>query len=268
MAEEDRSSGDDSEYANYEFVARKKPSGSTAASSSTPIVESASERSSIDSAPSAKIQKKFPPKSSLEETFSNEDTTLAQILESLKQGKATPSASTGHQSDDEPDAEMMEEFATVKAHLEESSSDKSADIGEEEDSVEISSMDADDEPLEKEDVSAAEASVAVGIVNTTNNTVDEDYDIDAAHSLMFYFGDAAVVWPLFTHRGLLDERNIDVRSYDRYNIVDFLKLRQLYSTVVVVIPYCKRVILEFYANLTSSIEDPKSSKYGLVYLRG
>ncbi|XP_073153432.1 uncharacterized protein [Henckelia pumila] len=129
-------------------------------------------------------------------------------------------------------------------------------------------MDADEDPLDQEDVSAAAASVAVGVVNTTDNTVDEEYDMDAAHSLTFYSGDAAATWPLLAHRGLLDERNIDVRSYDRYNLIDFLKLRQLYSTVVVVISYCKRVILEFYANLTSSIEDPESAKYGLVYLRG
>ncbi|XP_073159269.1 uncharacterized protein [Henckelia pumila] len=62
--------------------------------------------------------------------------------------------------------------------------------------------------------------------------------MDAAHSLMFYSGDAAAVWPLVAHRGLLDERNID------------------------------RVIMEFYANLTSSIEDTESAKYVLVYLRG
>ncbi|XP_073123727.1 uncharacterized protein [Henckelia pumila] len=92
--------------------------------------------------------------------------------------------------------------------------------------------------------------------------------MDAAHSLIFYSGDAAAVWPLFAHRGLLDERNIDVLSYYRYNLIDFLKLRLLYSTVVAVIPYCKRVILEFYANLTASIEDPESAKYRLVYLRG
>ncbi|XP_073120620.1 uncharacterized protein [Henckelia pumila] len=173
---------------------------------------------------------------------------------------------------------MMKEFAQGKAHQDSASSsstdsaadssDKSADIGEEEDSEDVSGMDADEDPLDQEDVSAAAASVAIGIVNTTDNTVDEDYDMDAAHSLIFYSGDAAATWPLLAHRGLLDERNIDVRSYDRYNLIDFLKLRQLYSTVVAVIPYCKRVILEFYANLTASIEDPESAKYGLVYLRG
>ncbi|XP_073121980.1 uncharacterized protein [Henckelia pumila] len=175
----------------------------------------------------------------------------------------------------------MGEFAKGKAHQDSGNSsssssvdsgadslDKSADIEDEEDSDEVSSMDGDDEPLEKEDISTAEASVAVGVVNTTDNTVDEKYDTDSAHSLMFYSGEAANFWPLFIHRGLLDERNIDVRSYDKYNLVDFLKLRKLYSTVVVVIPYCKRVILEFYANLTSSIEDLESVKYGLVYLWG
>ncbi|XP_073294540.1 uncharacterized protein [Primulina huaijiensis] len=58
-----------------------------------------------------------------------------------------------------------------------------------------------------------------------------------------------------------------MEAFSRNNLIYFLKSRGLFSTISSVQPYCPKVVLEFYGNLSSGVGNASSAKFGQVFVR-
>ncbi|XP_073056981.1 uncharacterized protein [Primulina eburnea] len=102
---------------------------------------------------------------------------------------------------------------------------------------------------------------------TSSDNIDlNDYDLSSSFN-MFYTEEAFSNWSLYANRALIEERNADMEAFSRKNLIEFLKSRGLLSTVSSALPYCHKVVLEFYVNLSPSISDARSPKFGRVFVR-
>ncbi|XP_073019480.1 uncharacterized protein [Primulina eburnea] len=244
LLDPDFSSGDDSADDDFELVARPKP---TVAAKETGSTSRAHKKSPV-TVPQNVAEKE--PSAESEE----DEQSLAEFLAQLKDEKA---AKKTIPDEDEPDPEMMKEFEQNQPGAATDSSSSSVS--------DFESEEQDDG--ESEDIAAADVGAAEDVADTEDNTDSIDYDLSKSFSPQFYSESALELWPLFISRELIEEKNIDVDAYGRYNLIAFLKKRKLLSTVTTVMPYCRRAVLEFYCNLLRSVADEDSAKYGRVYVR-
>ncbi|KAK4342415.1 hypothetical protein RND71_038231 [Anisodus tanguticus] len=86
------------------------------------------------------------------------------------------------------------------------------------------------------------------------------------YSSMFQTKSCSSNWNWFKNRGVRGEKVIDLTSFSKNGLVDFLSSRNILSSVSGKNPYCEKVIKVFYANLMLAVKDTTSKKFGKVYL--
>lgn len=115
--------------------------------------------------------------------------------------------------------------------------------------------------------SATDEGVEENVAHTEDNTADTGYDMLLAFSNVHYSKASADMWDIYSHHELIEEKNVDLTSFDKQNLVVFFKDIKIY-TVSQVIPFSGIPVLEFYNNVTSQVGDERSARYGKVFVRG
>ncbi|XP_075491941.1 uncharacterized protein LOC142530064 [Primulina tabacum] len=218
--------GDDSDDANYEFVARKK--------SNPPPKEGKS--TSSNATGSSEKTTSVPPQEPSPST--EEEITLVQFMATLKNQKSEAS--------DAPVASPETEKSTGSS----SSADTPVAVNEAPETNEAVDEDAVND-----------------VADTSDNTDFSEYDLDGCYNSKFYTENSFSNWDLYTNREFIEERNADMAAFSRNNLIEFLNTRGLLSTLSYVLPFCHKAVAEFYGNLSSGVSDPRSAKFGKVFVR-
>lgn len=178
-----------------------------------------------------------------------DELSLTQFILKLKEDEALNKVIT---EDDEPDAEKPKEFDDNR-------------LGWYNNSVFDSESDSD-EYTEEGDVFQDNDVVEDDVDITPENIDIEYYDVSKSFCCKFYSEQYVALWPLYENHRMIDEKNVDFEAYGRQNLTKFLKTRVILSTVAVVVPCTCKHIIELFKNLSSSIGDERSGKYGLVFV--
>lgn len=87
-------------------------------------------------------------------------------------------------------------------------------------------------------------------------------------SLTFRNEDAKLHWDGIIGRSFIREHNLRPTYVSEYRILELFESVGLSKTTLNVCPYVKKVVLEFYANLSTEIEDVTSKDVFLAYVCG
>ncbi|GFP80750.1 hypothetical protein PHJA_000218300 [Phtheirospermum japonicum] len=87
-------------------------------------------------------------------------------------------------------------------------------------------------------------------------------------SKKFLIDEAAELFDVYQTRHLIAERKVPLDLFERHNLIAYLRFHGMFFTVSTAIPFVRDIVLEFYANMLSSIADLSSLNYGKVFLRG
>ena len=157
-------------------------------------------------------------------------------------------------SSDDPD--LMQTLATFLAGLRRSSPDVSP--------VASKASESDASPSES---SESDSPVAESVSDDQSPEEDSSIEISQAFSFKFYTEECLNQFNKLATRSMICERNINVAVFDRYNLTELFRRRNLFSTVSMASPFVHEVITEFYANLMIDARNMDSRKYGKVFLR-
>ncbi|KAJ8569603.1 hypothetical protein K7X08_006180 [Anisodus acutangulus] len=125
---------------------------------------------------------------------------------------------------------------------------------------------ATDEKMDPDYVAPKSEATPAATSSERENTESEIDSEVIPYSFMFQTKSCSSNWNLFKSRGVRGEKVIDLTSFSKNGLVDFLSSRNILSSVSGKNPYCEKVIRVFYANLTLAVKDTTSKKFGKVYL--
>ncbi|XP_057811009.1 uncharacterized protein LOC131025281 [Salvia miltiorrhiza] len=89
-----------------------------------------------------------------------------------------------------------------------------------------------------------------------------------SYSTRFYTREAKNALKVLAARKFHNDRRADEDFFTKYKLDILLQDRSMWGTVVNVFPYDAEIVREFYVNLMTEAFDPKSVKYGKVFVRG
>lgn len=88
------------------------------------------------------------------------------------------------------------------------------------------------------------------------------------NGISFHQEDSVQRWKYVVQKRMADEQNIYEKHHSYISIIDLIVKASLSKTIFDVGPFYPKLIREFIVNLPSDLNDPSSSKYQLVHIKG
>ncbi|XP_057803275.1 uncharacterized protein LOC131018579 [Salvia miltiorrhiza] len=105
-------------------------------------------------------------------------------------------------------------------------------------------------------------------ISCSGSSSESEVEVSKSYSTRFYTREAKNALKVLAARKFHNDRRADEDFFSKYKLDILLQDRSMWGTVVNVFPYDAEIVREFYVNLMTEAFDPKSVKYGKVFVRG
>ncbi|XP_057775322.1 uncharacterized protein LOC130994293 [Salvia miltiorrhiza] len=105
-------------------------------------------------------------------------------------------------------------------------------------------------------------------ISCSGSSSESEVEVSKSYSTRFYTREAKNALKVLAARKFHNDRRADEDFFSKYKLDILLQDRSMWGTIVNVFPYDAEIVREFYVNLMAEAFDPKSVKYGKVFVRG
>ncbi|XP_057770899.1 uncharacterized protein LOC130990691 [Salvia miltiorrhiza] len=105
-------------------------------------------------------------------------------------------------------------------------------------------------------------------ISCSGSSSESEVEVSKSYSTRFYTREAKNALKVLAARKFHNDRRADEDFFSKYKLDILLQDRSMWGTVVNVFPYDAEIVREFYVNLMTEAFDPKSVKYGKMFVRG
>ncbi|XP_057775164.1 uncharacterized protein LOC130994152 [Salvia miltiorrhiza] len=105
-------------------------------------------------------------------------------------------------------------------------------------------------------------------ISCSGSSSESEVEVSKSYSTRFYTREAKNALKVLAARKFHNDRRADKDFFSKYRLDILLQDRGMWGTVVNVFPYDADIVREFYVNLMTEAFDPKSVKFGKVFVRG
>ncbi|XP_057775099.1 uncharacterized protein LOC130994082 [Salvia miltiorrhiza] len=105
-------------------------------------------------------------------------------------------------------------------------------------------------------------------ISCSGSSSESEVEVSKSYSTRFYTREAKNALKVLAARKFHNDRRADEDFFSKYRLDILLQDRGMWGTVVNVFPYDADIVREFYVNLMTEAFDPKSVKFGKVFVRG
>ncbi|XP_057802108.1 uncharacterized protein LOC131017365 [Salvia miltiorrhiza] len=105
-------------------------------------------------------------------------------------------------------------------------------------------------------------------ISCSGSSSESEVEVSKSYSTRFYTREAKNALKVLAARKFHNDRRADEDFFSKYKLDILLQDRGMWGTVVNVFPYDAEIVREFYVNLMTEAFDPKSVKFGKVFVRG
>ncbi|XP_057782285.1 uncharacterized protein LOC131000391 [Salvia miltiorrhiza] len=105
-------------------------------------------------------------------------------------------------------------------------------------------------------------------ISCSGSSSESEVEVSKSYSTRFYTREAKNALKVLDARKFHNDRCADEDFFSKYKLDILLQDRGMWGTVVNVFPYDAEIVREFYVNLMTEAFDPKSVKFGKVFVRG
>ncbi|XP_057800308.1 uncharacterized protein LOC131015849 [Salvia miltiorrhiza] len=105
-------------------------------------------------------------------------------------------------------------------------------------------------------------------ISCSGSSSESEVEVSKSHSTRFYTREAKNALKVLAARKFHNDRRANEDFFSKYKLDILLQDRGMWGTVVNVFAYDAQIVMEFYVNLMTEAFDPKSVKYGKVFVRG
>ncbi|XP_057779907.1 uncharacterized protein LOC130998509 [Salvia miltiorrhiza] len=105
-------------------------------------------------------------------------------------------------------------------------------------------------------------------ISCSGSSSESEVEVSKSYSTRFYTREAKNARKVLAARKFHNDRRADDDFFSKYKLDILLQDRGMWGTVVNVFPYDAEIVREFYVNLMTEAFDPKSVKFGKVFVRG
>ncbi|XP_057811531.1 uncharacterized protein LOC131025761 [Salvia miltiorrhiza] len=105
-------------------------------------------------------------------------------------------------------------------------------------------------------------------ISCSGSSSESEVEVSKSYSTHFYTREAKNALKVLAARKFHNDRRADEDFFSKYKLDILLQDRGMWGKVVNVFPYDAEIVREFYVNLMTEAFDPKSVKFGKVFVRG